>query len=246
VTREAVRLVTSLYARLGERRAAGPDVLRDFLLQSVWCLFAEDLRQLEGHLFTQIGDDLLANPQRSSHDDLGQLFEWLNRRDAPPSSGMYAAARYVNGGLFEHPARVHLELDELTALRLACEYDWRKVEPHIFGSLLQDTLGQEAQHALGAHYTHEVDIQKVIKRRSSTRGAHGSTARQRCARSSSYRTNCSTSSSSTRPAARATSSTWRTARCDASSAGCTTRKRSSAERKVAAPQIRARCERSSR
>ena len=43
------------------------------------------------------------------------------------------------------------------------EYDWRKVEPHIFGSLLQGTLGQDAQHALGAHYTHEVDIQKVIK-----------------------------------------------------------------------------------
>ena len=33
----------------------------------------------------------------------------------------------------------------------------------IFGSLLQGTLGAEAQHALGAHYTHEVDIQKVIK-----------------------------------------------------------------------------------
>jgi hypothetical protein len=48
-------------------------------------------------------------------------------------------------------------------LRLACEYDWRKVEPHIFGSLLQGALGPEAQHELGAHYTHEVDIQKVIK-----------------------------------------------------------------------------------
>jgi len=37
------------------------------------------------------------------------------------------------------------------------------VEPHVFGSLLQGTLGPEAQHALGAHYTHGVDIQKVIK-----------------------------------------------------------------------------------
>jgi len=163
VTREAVRLMTDLYARLGDRRAAGPDELRDFLLQSVWCMFAEDLGQLEEHLFTQIVDDLISNPQRSSADDLGALFQWLNRPGPRPGGGMYANTRYVNGGLFENPAALHLEQDELIALRLACEYDWRKVEPHIFGSLLQGALGAEALHALGAHYTHEVDIQKVIK-----------------------------------------------------------------------------------
>ncbi len=163
VTREAVRLMTDLYARLGDRRAAGPDELRDFLLQSVWCMFAEDLGQLEEHLFTQLVDDLISSPQRSSADDLGALFEWLNRPGPRPGGGMYANTRYVNGGLFENPARLHLEQDELIALRLACEYDWRKVEPHIFGSLLQGALGEEALHALGAHYTHEVDIQKVIK-----------------------------------------------------------------------------------
>lgn len=163
VTREAVRLMTDLYARLGDRRAAGPDELRDFLLQSVWCMFAEDLGQLEEHLFTQIVDDLISSPQRSSADDLGALFQWLNRPGPRPGGGMYANTRYVNGGLFENPAALHLEQDELIALRLACEYDWRKVEPHIFGSLLQGALGAEALHALGAHYTHEVDIQKVIK-----------------------------------------------------------------------------------
>jgi hypothetical protein len=162
VTRQAVSLVTNLYARLGDRRAAGPDVLRDFLLQCVWCMFAEDLGQLEGYLYTQIIDDLIANPQRSSADDLGQLFEWLNRPGPRPEAGIYASTRYVNGGLFEHPARVHLDHEELLALRLACEYDWRKVEPHIFGSLMQDALGRDAQRELGAHYTHEVDIQKVI------------------------------------------------------------------------------------
>jgi hypothetical protein len=122
VTREAVQIITNIYRRLGDRRAAGPDELRDLLLQSVWCLFAEDLGQLEGHLFTQLIDDLIANPQRSSADDLGQLFEWLNRPGARPVGGLYAATRYVNGGLFEHPARVHLEPDELRALRLAAEY----------------------------------------------------------------------------------------------------------------------------
>jgi N-6 DNA Methylase len=163
VTQEAVELVTGLFATLGERRAGPPDELRDFALQCVWCMFAEDLGQLEAHLFTHILDELIANPERSSADDLGQLFEWLNR-DAPrPGGGLYATTRYVNGMLFQHPARIHLDQQELITLRSACEYDWQKVEPHIFGSLLEGALGRESQWALGAHYTHEVDIQKVVK-----------------------------------------------------------------------------------
>jgi hypothetical protein len=163
VTRQAVDLMTTLFHRLGDRHAAGPDVRRHFLLQSVWCLFAEDLGQLEGHLFTRLVDELIEHPERSSADDIGQLFAWLNRAGPRPAGGLYADTRYVNGGLFEDPAEIHLTHDELLVLRLACNYDWRKVEPHIFGSLLQGTLGLEAQRALGAHYTHEVDIQKVIK-----------------------------------------------------------------------------------
>lgn len=163
VTREAVRLMTNLYHRLGDRHAAPPDVRRNFLLQSMWCLFAEDLGQLEGQLYTRIVDGLIEDRRRSSADDLGQLFQWLNRPGPRPGGGLYAETRYVDGGLFDEPAEVHLEHDELIALRLACEYDWRKVEPHIFGSLLQGTLGRDAQWALGAHYTHEVDIQKVVK-----------------------------------------------------------------------------------
>lgn len=163
VTREAVTLMTNLYHRLGDRHAADPEVRRSFLLQSVWCLFAENLGQLEGHLYTRIVDGLIEDRRRSSADDLGQLFQWLNRPGPRPDGGLYAETRYVDGGLFDEPAEVHLEHDELLVLRLACGYDWRKVEPHIFGALLQGTLGPEAQQALGAHYTHEVDIQKVVK-----------------------------------------------------------------------------------
>lgn len=163
VTKDAVGLVTGLFAALGERRAAPSDELRDFALQCVWCMFAEDLGQIEAHLFTHIIDELIAHPGRSSADDLGQLFEWLNRDGPRPAGGLYATTRYVNGALFQHPARIHLDQDELRTLRLACDYDWQKVEPHIFGSLLEGALGPESQWALGAHYTHEVDIQKVIK-----------------------------------------------------------------------------------
>jgi hypothetical protein len=112
--------------------------------------FAEDLGQLEGRLFSRLIDELIAHPRHSSADDLGLLFERLSRDTPRPPGGLYAEKRFVNGGLFQEPAHVHLESEELIVLALACEYDWRKVEPHIFGSLLEAALGRDAQWALGA------------------------------------------------------------------------------------------------
>jgi hypothetical protein len=162
VTREAVSLVTDVYRMLRERRAADLDVLRDFVLQSVWAMFAEDLAMLPSHLFTRVLDGLLTDPARSSQDDLGQLFSYLDEPHNRPSEGIYADTPYANGSLFARPARVHLEREELELLRQACESSWRKVEPAIFGALLQGALGRERQWALGAHYTAEADILKIV------------------------------------------------------------------------------------
>ena len=41
-------------------------------------MFAEDLGQIPGQGFTRVVDDLIANPRRSSADDLGRLFEYLD------------------------------------------------------------------------------------------------------------------------------------------------------------------------
>jgi hypothetical protein len=162
VTREAVELVTEVYRRLRERKAAELDVLRDFVLQSVWAMFAEDLAMLPSHLFTRVLDELLANPGHSSRDELGQLFSYLNEPNDRPTEGLYAGTPYANGSLFAKPARVHLDREELDLLRKACESSWRKVEPAIFGALLQGALGRERQWALGAHYTAEADILKIV------------------------------------------------------------------------------------
>jgi hypothetical protein len=163
LTREAVVHLVDLYEQLSERRAADPDVLRDFLLQCVWCLFAEDLGQIPEHGFMRILDELIANPRRSSEDDLGQLFTCLNTPGDRPEHGLYAGTPYANGGLFENPAHVHLSLDELKHLRDAAQFQWRDVQPSIFGSLLEGGLGHDQQWRLSAHYTHEADIQKVVQ-----------------------------------------------------------------------------------
>ena len=164
VTRYAVDLVTQLYTRLRERRAAEPEMLRDFLLQCVWSMFAEDLQMLPGQMFTRILEGLHADDQRSSADDLGQLFRYLAEPTPRPDHGMYAGAPYANGGLFQRPAAVHLDADEVAVLRAAAmQFNWKRVEPSIFGSLLQGALGKERQWALGAHFTAEADILEIVR-----------------------------------------------------------------------------------
>ncbi len=164
LTREAVVHLTDLYDQLKTRRAKDARELRDFLLQSVWCLFAEDLGQLPSHVFTRVIDGLIADSRRSSADDLGGLFAVLNDpAPARPAHGLYAGVPYADGGLFERPAQVHLTAEELEHLRDAANFNWRLVEPAIFGSLLEGGLGHDQQWRLSAHYTHEADIKKVVQ-----------------------------------------------------------------------------------
>jgi hypothetical protein len=163
VTREAVGHLVELHTRLSDRQAGPPDVLRDFLLQSVWSMFAEDLGQLPAHRFTHLVDELITHPLRSSADELGQLFSWLNTPGERPLVGLYAGTPYANGGLFETPAHVHLAQEELELLRAAAAFQWRDVQPSIFGSMLEGGLGHDQQWRLSAHYTHEADIQKVVQ-----------------------------------------------------------------------------------
>jgi len=126
-------------------------------------MFAEDLGQIPAQGFTRIVDDLIAHPRRSSADDIGRLFEHLNDPSSRrPEHGLYVGVPYVNGSLFRTATRVDLVPEELELLREACGANWRQVQPSIFGSLLQAVFGHERQWQLGAHYTHESDIQKIV------------------------------------------------------------------------------------
>jgi hypothetical protein len=57
---------------------------------------------------------------------------------------------------------ISLEKDEINLLLAAAAERWSKVEPAIFGTLFESSMGKEERHALGAHFTSEADIQKVI------------------------------------------------------------------------------------
>jgi hypothetical protein len=163
LTTEAAKVVAELYQALLERKAAAPETLRSFVLQIVWCLFAEDLGMLEGHPVQRIIEVLVQHPDRSSYTELGSLFDVLNDPSDYGRFGVLQGTRYVNGSLFATPAKVHLDHDDLVMLAKAAEFDWRKVDPTIFGSLMEGCLSHDRRWELGAHYTHEVDIMQIVR-----------------------------------------------------------------------------------
>jgi MmeI, DNA-methyltransferase domain/MmeI, N-terminal domain/MmeI, helicase spacer domain len=163
LTTEAAKAVVELYQALLLRKAQAQATLREFLLQIVWCLFAEDIGMLEGHPLQRIVKDLVHHPKRSSYTDLGALFDVLNDPTDYGRNGVLHGTRYVNGSLFSHAAKVHLDPSELAVLVEAAHSSWGKVNPAIFGSLMEGCLGRDRRWELGAHYTHEVDIMKIVR-----------------------------------------------------------------------------------
>ncbi|MBK8294287.1 MAG: class I SAM-dependent DNA methyltransferase [Solirubrobacterales bacterium] len=164
VTIEAVEELARLLTSLEKRDEGSAGQRRSFLLQSVWCMFAEDTGQINDLGFTRILQGLVDNPDRSSADDVGGLFEQLNNSAAErPKHGMYANVPYVNGSLFAAPTHLHLEPEELKLTRRMAEFDWSLIKPAVFGSLMQTVFGPDRQHQLGAHYTPEAEIQLVVE-----------------------------------------------------------------------------------
>lgn len=162
LTTAAARTVAQLFESLSDRSAAPVDELQRFVMQCVWTLFAEDLAMLDGYPLQTIVQSLRRDTTRSSAAELGLLFRVLNQKGHHNRKGVLSGTRYVNGDLFAEPAEVHLEPPELDLLAKASEYDWRQVDPTIFGSIMEGVLGRRRRWVLGAHYTHEVDILRIV------------------------------------------------------------------------------------
>ena len=75
-----------------------------------------------------------------------------------------AAFPYVNGSLFaEHLRFAAFDRDMRDLLLDCCALDWGRISPAIFGALFQSVMDQQKRRHLGAHYTTEKNILKLIK-----------------------------------------------------------------------------------
>lgn len=134
-----------------------------FVLQTVVSMFAEDIDLLPSGTIKGIVDDCLESKQ-SSYDLFGGLFRQMNSPNAA-TGGRFKGVRYFNGGLFATIEPIDLFRSELELLggdNGAATKDWSKVNPAIFGTLFQHSMEAAQRHALGAHFTSETDIQRVV------------------------------------------------------------------------------------
>lgn len=158
VTRDAADRLATCFNKLVVR-GVDRGLAQHFILQSLVALFAEDIGLLERYMFTRLLDE--CDEPRKSYDLLGQLFVEMNT-PGRTAGGRFKGVDYFNGGLFAEPARIELYPDELAQLRKAAEADWSKVRPEIFGTLFEHSVDQEERRAYGAHFTHPVDIMKIV------------------------------------------------------------------------------------
>ncbi|NET73466.1 MAG: class I SAM-dependent DNA methyltransferase [Sphaerospermopsis sp. SIO1G2] len=160
VTRKAADNVAQVFNRLVER-GEKEEVAQRFILQCVVSLFAEDIDLLPRGLFSEFLDDCRSN-KISSYDLIGGLFRQMGSNRPAPQDSRYRNVPYFNAGLFSKVEPISLTRGELDLLASAGSERWSKVEPAIFGTLFESSMGKEERHALGAHYTSPADIQKVV------------------------------------------------------------------------------------
>lgn len=141
--------------------------LEVYLVRLVFILFADDSTIFQKGIFL----DYLELRTREDGSDLAmhldQLFQVL---DTPEQSRLKTLDEqlnlfpYVNGRLFsERLPNAAFNTQMRQILLDCCKLDWAKISPAIFGSLFQSVMDATARRNLGAHYTSEKNILKVIK-----------------------------------------------------------------------------------
>jgi len=159
VSRETADLVAKLFNSLVERGIKRETAQR-FVLQAIVAMFSEDIGLLPSNIVYTLTRDCLEKKQ-SSYDLFKGLFEQMNSTE-PAQGGRYKDVPYFNGGLFKTIEPIDLKKKELGFLQEASKTDWSKVNPAIFGTIFQQSMDEEERHALGAHYTSEADLQRVV------------------------------------------------------------------------------------
>ncbi len=138
-----------------------------YCMQCVISMFAEDIGLLPNNIFSNVVRECLAKAENEpgivpiSYDLIGNLFKEMNTQGIT-KGGMYKGVDYFNGGLFLDVNRIELTLYELERFQTASLKKWQKVNPAIFGSIFESALETDERHMLGAHYTHEIDIRKIV------------------------------------------------------------------------------------
>jgi hypothetical protein len=162
----AAELMGKLHDQLKDVGYTG-NALEAYLVRLLFILFADDTTIFQKGIFF----DYLEQRTKEDGSDLAmhidQLFQVL---DIPEDKRLTTLDEqlnlfpYVNGGLFSERLPTAAFNSKMRQILLdCCKLDWGKISPAIFGSLFQSVMDAGERRNLGAHYTSEKNIMKLIK-----------------------------------------------------------------------------------
>lgn len=139
-----------------------------FMTRLLFCYFAEDTGLFPvANMFT----DAIREDTKADGSDLKVFLESIFAIMSIEDKVVRAALPehitrfpYVNGGLFKEHVPVPTLSRRTRTLMLRCgEYNWKEINPDIFGSMIQAVVNPEVRSGMGIHYTSVPNIMKVIK-----------------------------------------------------------------------------------
>jgi len=167
----AVRAISELYHALHSSNYPREE-LAPLLTQLVFCFFADDVGIFNPNTLRRYLEENSSEDGTGIGEHVRSIFEILDTPTADRQKGMHetlAALPYVNGGLFKQQHKTIFSSRAVREMLLKCMgFNWARISPAIFGSMFQfvmdaDESEKNKRHDLGAHYTSEGNILKVIE-----------------------------------------------------------------------------------
>ena len=139
-------------------RGHDPHVVAHFVNRLVFCMFADDVGLLPGHLFTRMLEQAWRVPEQFS-DLAGDLFRVM----ASGGRVGFEAVDWFNGGLFNDDTALPLEKADIDTVLSASRLDWSEIDPSILGTLFERGLDPDKRAQFGAHYTDRDKIMLIVE-----------------------------------------------------------------------------------
>jgi hypothetical protein len=142
--------------------------MNHFMARLIFCFFAEDTDIFRGDdLFTATVEQMSARDSSNTHEVISEIFRSMNTKLADRAAAKLPrwadVFPYVNGGLFSGSTEAPcFSKIARTYLLHVGKLDWTKINPDIFGSMIQAVADDEERGALGMHYTSVPNILKVL------------------------------------------------------------------------------------
>jgi hypothetical protein len=163
---KAAEKMAKLHDALKSHGYDGHD-LEVYLVRLLFCLFADDTGIFPQDNFYRYIEK--SKPDGSDLSDrIARLFEVLNMHDEIREKKTLLVEelkqfRYINGGLFNDrlpPADFNMKMRQ--TLLDCMDFDWSQISPAVFGAMFQGVMDSTQRRELGAHYTSEENILKLI------------------------------------------------------------------------------------